>query len=463
MSRSVIPDIIFSGVKVVNASRVFVADVGIKNGKISAFFQPGLRRDAGESIEGKDLYLLPGLIETHLHTRVPAFSYREDFLTGTAAAAAGGITTVLEMPVSKPPTYCTNVLEERVNYAKRDALVDFGFYGAAGEDNLEHIVPLASAGVIGFKTFTQRSPPGREKEFIGLCAKTSASLYRVFREIASTGLISAIHAEEDTLISLFREESSGAGLEAYARTRPPLVELEAVARSLVLSRAAGVRLAVCHVSTPEAVQLIGNARSSGQEVYIETCPHYFLCSYEDSAKLGPFAKMKPPLRSREIATRLLQMYAEGRIDYIGSDHAPFTEKEKVAYREDLFMAPDGIAAMELTLPLLLAQVRKGRLRIEDIVRTCSEQPSKIFGLYPRKGVIALGSDADVVLIDLNHTSSVRVDQLKTKAKACARLYENRETGGKILLTMVRGRTVMKNGEILGTAGWGQWIRPNTIS
>jgi allantoinase len=463
MNRSATPDTIFRGVKVVNASGIFVADVALKDGRISSFFQTGLSHDAGETIEGSGLYLLPGLIETHLHTRVPAFDYREDFLTGTMAAAAGGITTVLEMPVSKPPTHSVDVLKERISHAKKDALVDFAFYGAAGEDNVEHIVPLASAGVIGFKTFTQGPPPGRQKEFIGLCAKTSASLYRVFREIAKTGLISAIHAEEDSLISLFRNESSGTDLEAYGRTRPPLVELEAVARSLVLSQAAGVRLAVCHVSTPEAVQLVENARSSGQEVYIETCPHYLLCSYEDSAKLGPFAKMKPPLRSREIAARLLQMYAEGRIDYIGSDHAPFTEEEKVAYPEDLFMAPDGIAAMELTLPLFLAQVREGRLRIEDIVRTCSEQPSKIFGLYPRKGVIALGSDADVVLIDLNHTSSVRLDQLKTKAKACARLYENRETGGKILLTMVRGRTVMKNGEISGTAGWGQWIRPNKIS
>jgi allantoinase len=463
MSGSVIPDIILSGVKVVNAAGVLVADVGIKNGKISAFFQPGLRRDAGETIEGNGLYLLPGLIETHLHTRVPAFNAREDFFTGTAAAAAGGITTVFEMPVSKPPTYSVHVLEERVGHAKRDALVDFAFYGAAGEDNIERIVPLASAGVIGFKTFTQGPPMGREKEFIGLCAKTSASLYRVFREIASTGLISAIHAEEDSLISLFRNESSGAGLEAYARTRPPLVELEAVARSLVLSRAAGVRLAVCHVSTAEAVQLIENARSSGQEAYMETCPHYLLCSYEDSVGLGPFAKMKPPLRSRETVARLMKMYVEGRIDYIGSDHAPFTEEEKMAHGEDLSMAPDGIAAMELTLPLLLAQVRAGRLRIEDVVRTCSEQPAKIFGLYPRKGVIALGSDADLILIDLDQTSSVHIDQLKTRAKACAKLYENRELGGKIVLTMVRGRPVMKNGDIVGSPGWGNWIRCSKIS
>jgi dihydroorotase-like cyclic amidohydrolase len=127
------------------------------------------------------------------------------------------------------------------------------------------------------------------------------------------------------------------------------------------------------------------------------------------------------------------------------------------------MAPDGIAAMELTLPLLLAQVRAGRLRIEDVVRTCSEQPAKIFGLYPRKGVIALGSDADLILIDLDQTSSVHIDQLKTRAKACAKLYENRELGGKIVLTMVRGRPVMKNGDIVGSPGWGNWIRCSKIS
>jgi dihydropyrimidinase/allantoinase len=349
-----------------------------------------------------------------------------------------------------------------VDSAENQALVDYAFYGAAGEDNLDNIWSLAERGVIGFKTFLHGPPPGREKEFIGLHAKNSASLLQVFQKISHTGLTAAIHAEDDSLLSLFNSKTPVMTLKDWARCRPPIVEIEAIARALIIARETNVRLAVCHVSTPKAVEIIDIAKRFGQEVYAETCLHYLLNNYETAAACGPFAKMKPPLRNKEDSKRLLLMYKEGRIDYIGSDHAPFTEEEKLNSTKDnngLVSAPEGIAAMELTLPLLLARVKSGQLGIEDIVRTCCKNPAKVFGLFPRKGTIQPGSDADLVLVDLERTSRVDTSKLKTKAKACAKIYEDWQIGNGIILTMVRGKVVMKNGEITGTPGWGEWLCP----
>ncbi|MDR3590983.1 MAG: dihydroorotase family protein [Negativicutes bacterium] len=443
-------DVVFRNVQVVDINGIAEKNVGIAGGRIAAVEEP-VRQLAGDRIiEGKGLFLIPGLLDTHMHVRGPAFSQREDFFSGTSAAAAGGITTIMEMPVSKPPTHSVEVLQSRIECAKAQALVDFAFYGAAGKDNVGQIVSLAKAGVIAFKTFTQSAPAGREREFLGLCAASSADLYEVFCEVGKTGLLAAVHAEEDSLIGLF----AGRKGDPYSFGRPPVVELEAVARSLVLARSAGVRLAICHTSLPESVELVESARNLGQEVYMETCLHYLVASQEDVKTAGPFAKIKPPLRDRERAAKLFEMYRAGRLDYLGSDHAPFTKEEKLAEP-----TPDGLAAAELTLPLLLARVRQGEVTLERIVETCCTKPARIFGLYPRKGVIAVGSDADLVLLDMNKSARVRLDCLKTKAKTCATIYDGWETGGEILLTMVRGQVVISEGEITGKPGWGQLVRP----
>ncbi|TWH47924.1 dihydroorotase family protein [Sporomusa sp. KB1] len=447
-------DVVLQNVQVVGVTGIAAKNVGVADGRIAVIAEPSSHLSGERLIEGKGLFLLPGLIDTHMHVRGPAFSQREDFFSGTAAAAAGGITTVLEMPVSKPPTYSVEVLQNRLACAGRQALVDFAFYGAAGKDNVQEIAALAKAGVIGFKTFTQSAPAGREQEFRGLCAPSSADLYEVFAEIGKTGLIAAVHAEEDSLIGYF----AGKDDDPYSFGRPPVVELEAVARSLVLARTAGARLAICHTSLPESVELVDSARGLGQEVYMETCLHYLVASHEEVKKVGPFAKIKPPLRDKERAAKLYQMYCRGKLDYLGSDHAPFTKEEKLAER-----TPDGLAATELTLPLLLARVKKGEVTLERIVETCCHNPARVFGLYPRKGAIAVGADADLVLLDLSKSTQVRLDCLKTRAKACATIYEGWETGGEIVLTMVRGQAVIERGEITGKPGWGQFIRPEPVS
>ena len=443
-------DTIIRNVDIVSGGGVVRGDIGIRAGKIV----PPIG-EARETIDGTGLTALPGLLDTHVHIRAPGISHRETFYTGTCAAAAGGITTIFEMPVSKPATSSVKLLMERVEAMEREAVVDVAFYGAAGYDNLEDIGPLAEAGVIGFKTFSQRAVPGREEEFRGLTAPDSGALYRVCEEVAKTGKILAIHAESDPLIDLIQRDGryqNYAAAPYYAR--PPIVELDAIARSIVIAGDTGARISLCHTSTPAAVELIRRMRRPDQEVYIESCVHYFEGSLDDALRLGPWGKLKPPLRAAEGLPAMRRHFAQGHIDMLGSDHAPFTREEKLAEK-----TPDGLAAMELTLPMLLCRVRTGELTLEQIAAYASERPAKIFGLYPRKGTLQAGADADVVLVDLQHPYTVQVENLLTQAKDCARLYQGRTTGGTVVKTLVCGRTVYDRGRITAEPGWGSRICP----
>ena len=443
-------DTLIRNVDIVYGDKVVRGDLGIRGGKI---VPP--EPEAREVIDGTGLTALPGLLDTHVHIRAPGISHRETFYSGTCAAAAGGVTTVFEMPVSRPATSSVELLLQRVEAMEREAVVDVAFYGAAGYDNLSHIGELARAGVVGFKTFSQRAVPGRENEFVGLTTPDSGALYRVCDEVAQTGRLLAIHAESDPIIDLINQDprySKYVAAPYYAR--PEIVEMDAIARSIVIAADTGARISLCHTSNPRAVELILGMRRPDREVYIESCVHYFEGSTDDALRLGPWGKLKPPLRDPAGLPAMRRHFAEGHIDMLGSDHAPFTREEKLAAK-----TPDGLACMELTLPMLLYRVKTGEFLLENIAAYASESPARIFGLYPRKGSLRPGADADIVLVDLNRPYRVEVENLFTQAKDCARLYEGRETGGAVVRTMVRGRTVYENGRITAEPGWGVRVCP----
>ena len=443
-------DTIIQNVDIVYSDLVVRGDLGIRDGKIVP-----VTGGARKVIDGTGLTALPGLLDTHVHIRAPGISHRETFLSGTSAAAAGGVTTVFEMPVSRPATSTVELLEQRAEVMEKEAVVDVAFYGAAGYDNLADIAPLAKAGVVGFKTFSQKAVPGRENEFHGLTAPDSGTLYRVCEEVAATGKILAIHAESDPLIDLVQSDPRYRKylcVPYYAR--PPIVELDAIARAMVIAADCGTRISLCHTSSPAGVELIRGMRREGQEAYIESCVHYFEGSTEDAIRLGPWGKLKPPLRESAGLPRMRRHFAEGHIDMLGSDHAPFTQEEKLAEK-----TPDGLAAMELTLPMLLYRVKTGEFTLSQIAAYASERPAKIFGLYPHKGSLRPGADADIVLVDCRRGYTVDVTKLFTQAKDCARLYQGRETGGTIVRTLVRGQTVYENGRITAEPGWGTRVRP----
>lgn len=437
-------DLLIRGGTVVGPSGAQPLDIGISGGRIACLAAPGQGPAAATAVDAGGLHVLPGLIDTHVHIREPGSNEREDFSSGTAAAAAGGITTILEMPISIPPVYNAEILRRRVEIAESKALVDFGLYGGAGPDNLDDIALLAEAGAVAFKTFRTAPAAGREHEFRGISCPDDGDMLRVFERVAATGLPAAIHAEHQPLVRLLPE-------------RPEIAEVASVAVNLELARAAGARLQIAHTSAPRALELLHQARAGGQAVTVETCPHYLVLTDADFARHGPYARIQPPLRSAASQEQLWQHLLAGDVDVIGTDHAPYRVDEKEPFWNDVGRAAAGAPGLEAMLPLLLAE--RERLDLPRLVRLLSENAARIFGLYPRKGCLLPGADADLVLCDLRQPGTIQTAEWLSKARVTARLYEGRATGGRVCTTLVRGRVVFADGRIVAPAGWGRFVKP----
>lgn len=455
-------DLVIKNVNIVTEKDIFLGTVAINNGKIVGLISNEAIPKADNTIDGNGNYLIPGGVDPHVHIRYPGAAHRENFITGTQAAAAGGITTIIEHPISTPPQYSVEILERRVEAVQEQAIVDVAFLGAAGGDQLEHIEPISRAGIVGFKTFLHEAPEGREKEFEGLTSKDNFELMEVLNKISKTSLLAAAHGEDNELVSGYIAKLRCGGKTfplAHCYSRPPVVEVLAVERLIRLAQETGARLYLVHISTPEAVELAKTARDKGQDIYIETCPHYLYLTEKTVEKFGPYAKCNPALRDKERVDKMWKYIENGTIDTIGSDHAPYTVEEKERKKEDIFVAPSGFPGLETRLPLMLTAVKEGRLSINRVVQLLSTNPSRIFNLYPRKGSICLGADADLVLVDPDESYTIKSSNMFTKAKDVAKVYEGRKVFGKIKKTFLRGKLIFDEGEIKGTPGDGQWVTP----
>jgi allantoinase len=436
--------------------------VAASGGRIVAVDRDDAMPPARETIVATGLHILPGIIDTHVHLRDPGHPEREDWLTGTHAAAAGGITTILEMPISVPPVYTAEILRARAAHVQPRSLVDFALYGGASPENLEHIEAMAEAGAVAFKTFRTRAPAGREPEFVGICCPDAGRMLEVMERTSRTGLLHVVHAEDqqilDAAMARVREGGNLRG-RAHARARPEAAEVASVAQCIALAQATGTRLQIAHMSTASATRLVAQARDAGLPVTAETCPHYLTFTEEALDEWGPFARCDPPLRSRETQHGLWDAVRAGIVDVIGTDHAPFLLEEKAPYFDDILGARSGIVGLEQHLPVLLTAASDGNLSRRTLVRMVCENPARLFGLWPRKGRLAVGADADLTVVDLRAEWVHDHRRLQSKARATARIYDGMRLRGLPVVTVVRGRIVMRDGAIVGTPGWGQWVRP----
>ena len=459
-------DLIIKHGKVFTNGHLTKGAIAIKDGVIVAIGEENHLPEAERVIDARGHLILPGGIDPHVHFRDPGRPDRETFKTGTMAAAAGGVTTVLEHPISSPPQYSPEILANRVRVAEPQAVVDFAFFGAAGAEFPEEIAKIAKEGIVAYKTFLHEAPEGREAEFVGLTMADDGEMLDGFRAVAATGLICATHAENNAIISRKINELKAQGRTdfiAHAESRPPISEIETVGKLLHFVRETGVKIDFCHISTPEAMELVKQAKYEGYEVYLETCPHYLFLDEEKIRELGPFAKCNPPLRSKESSDKLWSYINDGSVDFIGSDHGPFLLSEKEKGLENIFAAPAGFPGIDLRLPLMYNAVTEGKLTLKRMVELISENPAKVFGLYPKKGVLNVGSDADLVIIDPNKTFVVSKDKNYSKSKDIAMVYEGMELKGRPLFTLVRGRVVMADGVVNENAeGWGQLVKPSVI-
>jgi len=391
---------------------------------------------------------MPGLIDAHVHLRDEGKAYKEDFFSGTSAAAAGGFTTVLDMPNNDPVTMSKQTLSNRMKIAAGKILVNVGFYSEFPED-LGQVAGIVSEGAVGFKLFMGC-------QMGGLDVDSDEQLKAAFSEVSKVTVPVAVHAEDKALLALNEQRLKQAkrnNVDAFLMAHSEEVELKAIRRALKASSKTGVHLHFCHVTTQAGLNAIVESKKSGETVTCEVTPNHLLFSTADMVYDGKLLIMAPPLRSKTDVEALWQAISDGTIDSLGSDHAPHTLEEKSA--SSIWDVKVGVPGLGTTLPLMLTMVRKNRLSLSRMVELLSENPAKIFNLT-RKGKIENGSSADLTVVDINLKWKIDASKFKSKAKFSP--YNGFEVIGKPVKTFVNGSLVMDEGEIIAKQGSGEIVR-----
>lgn len=454
-------DLVIKSDKIFTDGRIVDCNLGIKEGIIITISKEKL--EGNKEIDARGKLVLPGTVDPHVHIRAPGHDERETFESGTKDAALGGVTTVIEMPFASPPPYSPEIVYNRMSVAEKEIVVDIAFFGAAGTDKLDYILPCSKSGIVAFKTFLHGALPGREEEFIGLTAPNTGDQFELMKKVAQTGVVIAFHAENNDMINknIARLRNEGKTSPIYhGRSRPPVVEMEAVSKILLFAEMIGTKVEIVHISTPAVVELTNEAKNKGVYVIAETCPHYLFLNEKALNKFGVFAKCNPPLRSEEEQLGMWKMVNDGSIDIIGSDHAPYTKEEKEKGSEDIFTPPAGFPGLSTRLPLLFTAVKEGKIKLDKMVELICENPAKVFGLYPQKGLIAIGSDADLIIIDPHKKGVIDKEKMFTKCRDSAIVYDGWEVFGQPEKTIVRGQVVYEQGEIKVNPGYGKIIKLN---
>jgi allantoinase len=456
-------DLVIRGGRVYSAAEGTFSEkeICISEGKIASIERPSGRPTASRTIDAEGMLILPGLIDSHVHFRDPGLTHKEDFETGTKGAAAGGVSLVFDMPTTVPVVTNASLFREKLETIGGKAVVDFALFGAAAISNLEEIHKLARAGAVAFKTYTVSPPKERLKEYEGSFITNSGELLQVMERVSKTGLVHCIHAEDDSTIGCLTDRMKFEGRKdplAHYDSRPNFTEAQAVFDAITLSGATGARVHIVHVSTAEAATLLRQAKLvKSSQVSAETCPHYLYFTKEILQRKGPYAKYNPPARNQEDMQALIAAINDGSIDVVVTDHAPHSKEEKEKGEEDIFRAPPGTPGVETRLPLLFTMAYKGLIPLESIPRISSESVARIFNLYPRKGTLSVGSDADLAIVDYGKIWQIKAEKLQTKAWETV-LFDGMEVRGRVRQTIVRGNIVYEDEVGFGKMGTGELIR-----
>ena len=441
---------------IVTPDEIFRGDIFIV-GETIACVASEIRGDAVRVIDATGLHIFPGAIDAHVHLRDPGATHKEDFTTGTRAALAGGITTILDMPNNPTPTTTRVALAEKRAIARAKAMCDFGLFIGATAENAEEVNGTRAAsradkrGQENNIRVIQRSSASNNdlgavgiKLYLGattgdLLVKEFDPVYRHF--IAPHDLPIVVHAEDNDALKFFAGESR------HSQKRPAIAASLAVARVLAISEATGRAVHIAHLSAAREIELVKDAKARGVRVTCEVAPHHLFLSTDDEERLGAFGVVNPPLRAPEDVRALWHNLA--RIDLVATDHAPHTRAEKESSKP-----PSGMTGLETMLPLLLNAANEKRLSLYDIARMTARNPARVFRLA-RKGEIAEGFDADLTFVNLD-AEFVIAQPFETKCDWSP--FEGARGRGKIARVMLRGREVVCDGKILAEPGFGKEIR-----
>lgn len=435
-------------------------DIGIDSGKIVMIVNPGDLPEAENTIDAAGQFVLPGAIDSHFHCRAPSRPERETFTSGTEAAAHGGVTTVLEMPISIPATSDGSKLAERRELARREIVVDMGFYSSPAPLDPEKIQTSIHEGAIAFKTFLQEVPVGRESEFDGICLHDHGDILRAMELVRESGLPSVYHAEDYPTYTLLEKRLHDSGRidpEAHLEWRPPFVEAISISTLIILAEAVGVHLHIPHVSSGLSVNLIRDAKRRGVNVTAETCPQYLAFTGKALTDHGPYAKCNPPLKSQADVDALWAGLADGTIDTIATDHSPFSTSDKDPGLSNIWDAPPGFPGVDILLPFVMTAALSEKLSLERAIDSVTTTPARIFGLDKSKGLLEPGFDADIVIYDPTVIKPVDTRDWKSKSRECGRIWAGYPMTGEVVTTIVRGNVIFDRGHIVASPGTGNII------
>lgn len=443
-----IVDSVLTNAKAYLNGQIVDCSIAIEESKIQKIGKETQMPSADQKTNLHNMLVLPGLIDEHVHLRDEGRAYKEDFLSGTAAAAAGGFTTVLDMPNNDPVTMSVQTLRNRMELAQRRTLVNVGLYSEFPK-NSKQIPEIVSEGAVAFKLF-MGSQVG------GLNIDDDEELQAALKAASDAKVPVAVHAEDKSLLNLNEEKLRIAkrnGLGAFQEAHSETVELKAIERLLKISAKTSVHLHFCHVSTSKGLDAIAEAKKLGRKVTCEVTPNHLLLSAADLQHYGSLVIMAPPLRNQEQVDSLWKGLEAGTIDTIGSDHAPHSLEEKMA--SSVWDVKVGVPGLETTLPLMLTQVKKNKLSFAQVVALLAEKPAEIYRLKDQ-GRLEQGKNADLTIVDFN--AKYKIDASKFRSKAKFSSYNGWEVVGKPVKTIVGGKVVFDEGEIVAKAGSGSVVR-----
>jgi dihydropyrimidinase len=445
---------------VVTAESTFAADILVEGEKIKEVRKGIPANSADRAIDATGMLLMPGGVDAHTHLDMPfgGTTSSDDFETGTRAAAFGGTTTIVDFAIQARGTKMRDALDTWLKKAEGKACIDFGLHmivtdlGGAG---LEDMDDLVNEGVASFKLFMA---------YPNVLMVDDATIFRALSRTAKNGALICMHAENGSVIDVIVQKALAEGKTApiyHGLTRPTTAEAEAVNRSIAMAEMAGVPVYIVHLSSEDALNKVREARDRGLPAFAETCPQYLLLSIEEMERPnfeGAKYVFTPPLREKKNLGKLWDGLKHDHLQVVSTDHCPFCfEDQKVLGKDDFTKIPNGGPGIENRLQLIYHHgVNDGKLSLNRFVELVSTTPARIFGMYPRKGAIAAGSDADIVFWDpqSDYTISAKTHHMRVDYS----MFEGFRVKGNVSKVMSRGEMVVDGGQFLGKVGRGQYLR-----
>ena len=452
----------------VTASDTYKGNIYVKDGKIYAITEGLLDGEAKEVTDASGKYVLPGFIDSHVHSRdgKNGAHYKEDFFHSSMAGACGGVTTIIEQPNSNPAVYNVEMMDSLIETIGPKAHVDFGNWGLCiGKLNNGELMKLKEHGAAAFKFFWGYALDLATYQLIYnykegmqnvLPPLDDGEVYTIFREIAKTGKLIGIHAENFWLIKELTAEvmaTDERDYNAVLKSRPAVSELTVIETAIAFAKATGAHLHILHLATGDGVEVIRRAQKDGINVTAETCPHYLFLTNEDFDRVGAQIKGYPPVRTKRDQDLLWEGLKDGTLSFVVTDHAPHTPEEKM---KNYWEAPAGMAAIETASMLMLTAVNEGRITLNQVAAWMSENVAKMFDYYPLKGSLQVGTDADFAIVDLDQEYIFDQSTMHSRTKLSP--YNGMKMKGRVVQTILRGITTSKDGDIVGDPQ-GKWVRP----